>query len=98
MSLQLATRTIQLKFGGEMKILTSGGHSLSGYINDSTLDISFENNNFSAKVLLELKNKLLGFYDVVEAGMPNPISIEVRYDHLKAARFAFQLGQVNPKR
>ena len=81
-----------------MKVPISGGHFLSGYINDSNLEISFENKNFSAKVFIDLKNKLLGIYDVVEAGMPNPISVDLRYEHLKAARFAFQLGQVNPQR
>jgi hypothetical protein len=93
-----ATRNIQFRFGGQITDLASGGQTLSGHINDCTLEVSFDSNNFAAKVVIDLKNKLFGTYDVIAAGMPNPINVDLRYDHLKLAKFSVQLGTENPKR
>ena len=83
---------MEILFGGQVVDLSTGGKTVSGYLNDCNVEFTFDNSNFGAKVLIDLQNKLLGTYDVVAAGMPNPITLDVRYEHLKSAKLAFKLA------
>jgi hypothetical protein len=97
LNLTLATRTAQLLFGGQITDLSFGGKTVSLYLNDCNLEFSYDNSNLAGKVLIDLESKLLGLYDVVAAGMPNPITFDVRYDHMRSAKLAFKIGQFDPK-
>ena len=100
LALQFATRNVQIKFGGQITALGTDGHTFTGFINDCKVEASHDDKNVAAKVTIDLKNKVFGIFDVVEAGMPNPINLEFKYDHLRAAKVALKLGQdpVDPQR
>jgi len=74
-----------------------GGVSLSGYLNDCNFDLAYENNNIKAKLLIDFGDKIFGIFDSASTGIPRPITADLHYDHLKAARIAIKLGDTDPQ-